>query len=184
MTRAALAEPDHLSAGSQSIRVIVHGTRAEIDALATRYNVAVRKYLTSGAVLRVNAGQLAAIDQDDAVDHLSGDTIIRSKAEVTAETSGADQVWAGDGDLKPATGAGIAVAVIDTGIDTRHAALKKRVVFTKDFTGGDGMDRLGHGTHVAGIIAGAGGKTADTSAYERPVARSRTQSSTCESAVQ
>jgi hypothetical protein len=34
----------------------------------------------------VNAGQLAAIDQDEAVDHLSGDTIIRSKAEVTAES--------------------------------------------------------------------------------------------------
>ena len=72
---------DHLSAQSATIDVIVHGTRAEVDALAAKYNVVVRKYLKAGAVLRVNAGQLSAIDQDDAVDHLSGDTIIRSKAE-------------------------------------------------------------------------------------------------------
>src|ERR1700732_1219606 len=61
----------HLSAGSPALRVIVHGTRAEVDALALRYNVTVARYMTSGAVLLVNAGQLAAIQQDDSQDHLS-----------------------------------------------------------------------------------------------------------------
>src|SRR4051812_17584136 len=64
---------DHLSVGSQSIRVIVHGTRTEVDALASRYGLRVVKYLQSGAVLQVNAGQLAAMRQDDTQDHLSGD---------------------------------------------------------------------------------------------------------------
>ena len=32
---------DHLTAGSQTIAVIVHGTRAEVDALASRYNLPV-----------------------------------------------------------------------------------------------------------------------------------------------
>jgi hypothetical protein len=32
----------HLAAGSASIDVIVHGTRAEVDALAWKYNVRVR----------------------------------------------------------------------------------------------------------------------------------------------
>src|SRR5262245_48810914 len=156
---------DHLTAQSARIDVIVHGEKAEVDAIAARYNLTIRRYLKGGAVLRVNAGQLSALERDDAVDHLSGDTIIRAKADVTAESIGADQVWAGDGDLRPLNGSGVTVAVIDTGIDTRHQALKKRVIFSKDFTGGEGMDRFGHGTHVAGIIAGAGGKSADTKDY-------------------
>src|SRR5262249_53345164 len=63
---------DHLAAQSPRIDVIVHGERAEIDALAARYNLTVRRYLKGSAVLRVNAGQLEALEQDDAVDHLSG----------------------------------------------------------------------------------------------------------------
>jgi serine protease AprX len=156
---------DHKAAQSARIDVIVHGDKAEVDALAARYNLQVKRYLKTAAVLRVNAGQLAALEQDEAVDHLSGDTVIRSSADVTAESIGADQVWAGQGALRPLTGAGVVVAVIDTGVDTRHPALKDRVVFTKDFTGGDGQDRFGHGTHVAGLIAGAPGRTAATREY-------------------
>jgi len=48
--------------------------------------------------------------------------------------------------------------VIDSGINTKHNALKGRVLFTRDFTGGDGVDRFGHGTHVAAIIAGQVGR--------------------------
>ena len=67
------------------------------------------------------------------------------------------------GSLKPLSGAGIGVALIDSGIDPRHASLASRVVFTKDFTGGDGSDAYGHGTHVGALIAGQAGQTADTS---------------------
>src|SRR5882672_12286869 len=110
---------DHLSAGSQAIRVIVHGTRAEVDALAQRYNLKIAKYLQSGAVFLVNAGQLAAMRQDDTQDHLSGDIRIQSSvAAADAESIGADQVWAGSDEVRAQTGRGIAVAVIDSGINT------------------------------------------------------------------
>src|SRR5229473_1331840 len=69
---------DHLAAGSQTIRVIVHGTQSEVDALATRYNVTIVRYMRSGAVFLMNAGQLAAIQQDGSQDHLSGDIRIQS----------------------------------------------------------------------------------------------------------
>jgi serine protease AprX len=156
---------DHLSVGSQSIRVIVHGTRAEVEALAARYNLQVAKYLQSGAVFLVNAGQLEAMRQDDTQDHLSGDIQIRSSVDAAAvESIGVDQVWARS-EKGRGQGKGISVAVIDSGLDTTHNALKGRVLVTRDFTGGDGLDHYGHGTHVAAIIAGQAGRTLDTRDY-------------------
>src|SRR4051812_6405388 len=136
-----------LTAGAQSIDVIVHGSRASVALLAARYGLTVKRYLSSGAVLSVTAGQLDALSQDPDVDHLSTDALVRS-SNLTTESIGADQAWQGVGSLKPLSGAGVGVALIDSGIDPRHAALANRVVFTKDFTGGDGSDAYGHGTHV------------------------------------
>ena len=68
----------HLAAGSASIDVIVHGNSAQVDALARRYNLPITKYLKTGAVLRVTAGQLAALQVDGSQDHLSSDIPIRS----------------------------------------------------------------------------------------------------------
>ena len=54
----------------------------------------------------------------------------------------------------PFTGAGVSVAVLDSGIDSSHAAFHGKTIVQKDFTGeGDG-DNNGHGTHCAGTIFG------------------------------
>ncbi|OSX69161.1 hypothetical protein BU14_1784s0001 [Porphyra umbilicalis] len=55
-------------------------------------------------------------------------------------------------------GAGVRVAVLDTGIDATHPALANRIdkEASRNFAGGDPKDytdRQGHGTHCAGIIA-------------------------------
>jgi serine protease AprX len=154
--RARLSEDlsVQVAAGSSTIDVIVHGTRADVDALARKYNLRVKRYMRSGAVLRVTAGQLEALQQDETQEHLSADVPIRSIADVTAETIGADQVWAGSESVPALSGAGVTVAVIDSGVDPKHAALRGRVAYSVDFTGGDGIDRFGHGTHVAALIAG------------------------------
>ena len=55
----------------------------------------------------------------------------------------------------PTTTAGVMVAVIDTGVDYNHPDLVGKVTKGYDFVNGDAdpMDDMGHGTHVAGIIA-------------------------------
>ncbi|OXM65857.1 S8 family serine peptidase [Amycolatopsis vastitatis] len=56
------------------------------------------------------------------------------------------------------TGSGVTVGVLDTGVKADHPDLAGKVLEAKDFTGTrpDASDDLGHGTHVAGIIAGTG----------------------------
>jgi serine protease AprX len=70
-----------------------------------------------------------------------------------AKDIGSDRLWAEGID-----GRGVIVAVIDSGIDRSHPDLAGRIVGEKNFVpdepGPD--DRLGHGTMVAGIIAGSG----------------------------
>lgn len=49
-------------------------------------------------------------------------------------------------------GSGTSVYILDTGIDEAHAGFGGRASVGFDATGGDGGDRQGHGTHVAGTV--------------------------------
>lgn len=157
------AQPARLSAdltellaeNASSIDVIVHGSPGEVAALASKYGGRVIKYLTAGGgVLRVTAEQLRALQQDGSQDHLSSDVPIVSSAILPAQSIRADSVWAGSDGVPPLSGAGIGIAIIDSGIDDEHETLWEKVAVSVDFTGGDGIDRFGHGTHIAATIAG------------------------------
>ncbi|NGO74135.1 S8 family serine peptidase [Streptomyces sp. YC504] len=65
---------------------------------------------------------------------------------------GAPTAWAAGYD-----GAGVKVAVLDTGVDATHPDLAGRLGEVRNFsTSADAVDRHGHGTHVASTVGGSG----------------------------
>jgi thermitase len=54
------------------------------------------------------------------------------------------------------TGAGVTIAIVDSGIDPTHPDLAPNLVSGVSYIGGSTADVLGHGTHVAGAAAAIG----------------------------
>ncbi|MDQ1653420.1 MAG: hypothetical protein QOI35_2620, partial [Cryptosporangiaceae bacterium] len=101
-----------------------------------------------GALTRPGAGSLApSVGKVRLVGKL------KPTLDVSAAQVGAPAAWAAG-----YTGKGVRVAVLDTGIDAGHPDLNGVVIEAKDFTGSPAgvKDEVGHGTHVAGTIAGRG----------------------------
>ena len=67
------------------------------------------------------------------------------------------EVWAGGSNFNGVTGENVTIAVIDTGVDIHHNEFRGRITTGYDFVDDDSIahDGHGHGTHVAGTIAGA-----------------------------
>ena len=146
----------------QKARVIVHGDRALLRALAARHGLRVVRELEHESVLEATGAQVDALAAEAGVDHLSGDVPVHSAMSVSNRSTAADQARSGTwgllgiGAIPGVTGKGIGIAVLDSGISS-HKALGSRVVASVSLVTGDSdrVDEFGHGTHIAGIITGS-----------------------------
>jgi len=86
------------------------------------------------------------------VEHVWLDGLRQLTLDVSVPQIGAPTAWE-----TGYTGEGVTVAILDTGVDATHPDLAGRVVEAANFTeASDASDTVGHGTHVASIVAGSG----------------------------
>lgn len=108
--------------------------------------------LLNAVALTVPESEIAALKNTKGVLAVVPDTPVKVHTDVSVPLVAATDVR----EKYEATGKGVTVAVIDTGVDYTHPDLAGRLAGGYDFVNGDSdpMDDHGHGTHVAGIIAG------------------------------
>jgi serine protease AprX len=168
------------TAGGGRSRVIVRATddapRGVVEATLRRLGGHATRALP---IVNAHAGEvpdaaLEALAASPWIAGVSADRLVAGTMERTADTVGATAVR---GTLAY-DGGGIGVAVIDSGIAASHADLTgsdgvSRVVRFVDFVNGraEAYDDHGHGTHVAGIVAGSGFESGGARAGIAPGAR-------------
>jgi serine protease AprX len=116
--------------------------------------------LIDGFAARVPSKGLLQLAGAPGVTRLSADAPVQKADVFTTEHTGADVARVSSG----LTGRGVGVAVIDSGIraTSDFSSIVARVNFAPD---GQVNDTCGHGTHVAGIVAGNGLASSDPSCF-------------------
>jgi serine protease AprX len=122
------------------------GTRA-VD-LSQRFE------LFPGMATTMTAAEVERLSQEEEVEEIWPDLPVQAWLNSSVPKISVPKVWAAG--LK---GTGIKVAVLDTGIDETHPDFSGRIVATRSFVSESAHDDNGHGTHVAGIVAGSGAKS-------------------------
>jgi len=133
-------------------RVPVEGDHQKVRGLG---GVLKRRYRNVRAgFYTVPASALTRLANNPHVAFITPDRPVRGKLDLTTATVNAPAAWQLGLD-----GTGIGVAVIDSGVtqvDDLMSQGKSRIVYSQDFVGTGTDDTFGHGTHVAGIVAGNG----------------------------
>jgi serine protease AprX len=151
--RAAQA-PGAPWATSRVIVRTVDGTPAR-DLIAAANGISGRFFAwLGGQVARVPDASLEWLASQPEIAGLSLDRAVSGTLQNAAVTVGARWI----AERLGFDGRGVGIATIDSGIASWHDDLEGRVIQFADFVGAQASqyDDYGHGTHVAGIIAGSG----------------------------
>ena len=149
---------DRVAAGREEpTSVIVSGTPDLVQGLVARYGARLKKSLRGGAVLEVTGGQLTALSQDPDLDHASGDVRVQRTMAVTTESTGATRSGAATGfRVTPGAVSALRSSTPGSRLTRRYAGASSPASTLRTGKPGQaGRDEFGHGTHVAGIVAGS-----------------------------
>ena len=115
----------------------------------------------NGFVADLSPAQLAALARDPAVERIEQDRVVGTMATQTGATWGLDRIDQAALPLNGSyiydrTGAGVRAYIIDTGVLGTHTQFAGRMAtgYTAIADGNGTTDCNGHGTHVAGTVAG------------------------------
>ena len=142
--RAAVASPVRMSTVIVSL-----SPGSELPSDLRKYARADRLDSINALVLDLPDSQLAAMSKLAAVTHVHAETTVYASNFRTGITSGAFFVRNNLG----FTGAGVTVAMVDSGVGPHDDLTTWKAL---DFVGTGIQDEAGHGTHVAGTLAGDG----------------------------
>jgi len=170
---SAVVDPGIPTTGSAPVEVIVQGRRgvtwtALQDAVtAAGGQVVARLPIVDGATVRLAADQVEVLASQAGVAAITLDREVTFE-ELTYDESGTASAFVGASRAGAAwraghLGQGIGVAVLDSGV-SEMPDLRGRIVHGPDLSGeGKLVDTYGHGTVMAGIIAGNGTDSAGRS---------------------
>ena len=160
LVRAAATNPS--STLSVIVREAVPASSQAEDLVRSLGGTVTRELgIVGGFGATVPARQLGALASSPIIWRVWGNATLHSEGAYGIskfDGNAANSVWKADIKLNPAQnsylGTGVGVALIDTGVVPTRG-LQGRVSALVDFTPEhDGMDRFGHGTHLAGLMVG------------------------------
>jgi subtilisin family serine protease len=124
------------------------------STIAAREAVPGEMQVEVGGLDKADVRDLARDPQVRGIAPVMPTTVVHPVASPAAAAGSAWGVTAVRADASAQTGAGVTVAVLDTGIDADHAAFTGVTLVQEDFTGLGNGDKQGHGTHCAGTVFG------------------------------
>lgn len=136
---------------------------ARANAVSAAGSKVVREFSTlfKGALINGPASKIAALAKNPNVKYLELDAVVMTSAIDTTPGWGLDRIDQRTLPLSSSfndndkNAAGVSAYVVDTGINTTHSDFGGRVAAGYSAIAGGVEDCNGHGTHVAGIIAGS-----------------------------